>query len=435
MVYTIFGKVDFMKTPTLAELYVIAKELQIPSYRKYKKDALMARIEEIKEEAAKLLPEPQTKVCGILELMPDGYGFLRDPDFVSRGNETYVSPVQIKRFCLKTGDEIQGIGRRQKDTDKFRSLIFLTSVNGGAMDQVFKRKSFEALTPIFPCEPIRLESASNNYTMRLIDLIAPIGKGQRALIVAPPKAGKTVLLKNIAASINATHGDSVKLMVLLIDERPEEVTDIQRSVHADVLYSTFDESSEHHTKIAELALSRALRLVEYGQDVIILLDSLTRLTRAYNLSMPATGKILSGGLDSAAFYKPKKFFGAARNIENGGSLTILATALTDTGSRMDDLIYEEFKGTGNCEIHLDRRLSEKRIFPAIDINKSGTRREELLMPPEKLTAMVSLRRELNAMASGHTEMTEYILNMLVSTKTNDEFVEKVNQSFYKRSKR
>lgn len=435
MVYTIFGKVDFMKTPTLAELYVIAKELQIPSYRKYKKDALMARIEEIKEEAAKLLPEPQTKVCGILELMPDGYGFLRDPDFVSRGNETYVSPVQIKRFCLKTGDEIQGIGRRQKDTDKFRSLIFLTSVNGGAMDQVFKRKSFEALTPIFPCEPIRLESASNNYTMRLIDLIAPIGKGQRALIVAPPKAGKTVLLKNIAASINATHGDSVKLMVLLIDERPEEVTDIQRSVHADVLYSTFDESPEHHTKIAELALSRALRLVEYGQDVIILLDSLTRLTRAYNLSMPATGKILSGGLDSAAFYKPKKFFGAARNIENGGSLTILATALTDTGSRMDDLIYEEFKGTGNCEIHLDRRLSEKRIFPAIDINKSGTRREELLMPPEKLTAMVSLRRELNAMASGHTEMTEYILNMLVSTKTNDEFVEKVNQSFYKRSKR
>lgn len=424
-----------MKTPTLAELYVIAKELQIPSYRKYKKDALMARIEEIKEEAAKLLPEPQTKVCGILELMPDGYGFLRDPDFVSRGNETYVSPVQIKRFCLKTGDEIQGIGRRQKETDKFRSLIFLTSVNGGAMDQVFKRKSFEALTPIFPCEPIRLESASNNYTMRLIDLIAPIGKGQRALIVAPPKAGKTVLLKNIAASINATHGDSVKLMVLLIDERPEEVTDIQRSVHADVLYSTFDESPEHHTKIAELALSRALRLVEYGQDVIILLDSLTRLTRAYNLSMPATGKILSGGLDSAAFYKPKKFFGAARNIENGGSLTILATALTDTGSRMDDLIYEEFKGTGNCEIHLDRRLSEKRIFPAIDINKSGTRREELLMPPEKLTAMVSLRRELNAMASGHTEMTEYILNMLVSTKTNDEFVEKVNQSFYKRSKR
>ena len=424
-----------MKTPTLAELYIIAKELQIPSYRKYKKDALMARIEEIKEEAAKLLPEPQTKVRGILELMPDGYGFLRDPDFVSRGNETYVSPVQIKRFCLKTGDEIQGIGRRQKETDKFRSLIFLTSVNGGAMDQVFKRKSFEALTPIFPCEPIRLESASNNYTMRLIDLIAPIGKGQRALIVAPPKAGKTVLLKNIAASINATHGDSVKLMVLLIDERPEEVTDIQRSVHADVLYSTFDESPEHHTKIAELALSRALRLVEYGQDVIILLDSLTRLTRAYNLSMPATGKILSGGLDSAAFYKPKKFFGAARNIENGGSLTILATALTDTGSRMDDLIYEEFKGTGNCEIHLDRRLSEKRIFPAIDINKSGTRREELLMPPEKLTAMVSLRRELNAMASGHTEMTEYILNMLVSTKTNDEFVEKVNQSFYKRSKR
>lgn len=424
-----------MKTPTLAELYVIAKELQIPSYRKYKKDALMARIEEIKEEAAKLLPEPQTKVCGILELMPDGYGFLRDPDFVSRGNETYVSPVQIKRFCLKTGDEIQGIGRRQKDTDKFRSLIFLTSVNGGTMDQVFKRKSFEALTPIFPCEPIRLESASNNYTMRLIDLIAPIGKGQRALIVAPPKAGKTVLLKNIAASINATHGDSVKLMVLLIDERPEEVTDIQRSVHADVLYSTFDESPEHHTKIAELALSRALRLVEYGQDVIILLDSLTRLTRAYNLSMPATGKILSGGLDSAAFYKPKKFFGAARNIENGGSLTILATALTDTGSRMDDLIYEEFKGTGNCEIHLDRRLSEKRIFPAIDINKSGTRREELLMPPEKLTAMVSLRRELNAIANGHTEMTEYILNMLVSTKTNDEFVEKVNQSFYKRSKR
>lgn len=433
-----FGKVDFMKTPTLAELYVIAKELKIPSYRKYKKDALLARIEEAKKEAAepaKLLPEPQTKVCGILELMPDGYGFLRDPDFVSRGNETYVSPVQIKRFGLKTGDEIQGIGRRQKETDKFRSLIFITSVNGGTMDLVFKRKSFDTLTPIFPCEPIRLENAPNNYTMRLIDLIAPIGKGQRALIVAPPKAGKTTLLKKIAASISDTCGTHVKLIILLIDERPEEVTDIQRSVRADVLYSTFDESPEHHTKTAEFALSRALRLVEYGQDVILLLDSLTRLTRAYNLSLPATGKILSGGLDSAAFYKPKKFFGAARNIENGGSLTILATALTDTGSRMDDLIYEEFKGTGNCEIHLDRRLSEKRIFPAIDINRSGTRREELLMPPEKLTAMVSLRRELNTTAGGSAEMTEYILNMLVSTKTNDEFIEKINQSFYKRNKR
>ena len=343
-----------------------------------------SEIEETSNDAEyKLTGENDEYVQGILELLPDGYGFLRGDNYLSTNKDVYVSPVQIRRFKLDTGDMIKGIKRTPKEGEKFPALIYVGEVNGEHPEKAMKRKSFDDLTPIYPTEKLKLETASNEYTMRLMDLMAPIGKGQRGMIVAPPKAGKTTILKKIANSITANNPD-VELIVLLIDERPEEVTDMKRSIKGDVIYSTFDEQPEHHVKVAEMVIERAKRLTEQHKDVVVLLDSITRLARAYNLVIPSSGRTLSGGFDPAALHKPKRFFGAARNTEDAGSLTVLATALVDTGSRMDEVIFEEFKGTGNMEVVLDRSLSEKRIFPAIDVNKSGTRREDLLLSKEEL---------------------------------------------------
>ena len=359
---------------------------------------------------------------GILEVLPDGYGFLRGENYLSSPKDVYISPVQIRRFRLDKGDKIKGIARLPKEGEKFPALIFVGEVNGESPEKAYKRKKFDDLIPIYPEEKIKLETVPTEYAMRMIDLICPIGKGQRGMIVAPPKVGKTTLLKKIANSITINHPE-IELKVLLIDERPEEVTDMKRSIKGDVIYSTFDELPEHHVKVAEMVLERAKRLTEHGKDVIILLDSITRLARAYNLVIPPSGRTLSGGLDPAALHKPKKFFGAARNIENGGSLTILATALVETGSRMDEVIFEEFKGTGNMEVHLDRSLSEKRIFPAIDINKSGTRREEKLLTPEELKTVFGLRKALSSKPV--SEVTEQLINLMMATKNNDEFIQKI----------
>ena len=431
---------------SLAQLKDIAKELKIKSAYKLKKIELLEEIKKVKSEieAEKenenvsrvstgiTSDENQNKeeknqhkntdgvnqVCGILEILTDGFGFLRTDNYLSGTGDVYVSPTQIRRFNLKTGDEVSGKARFQKD-EKFPALIYVDTVNGDSLDVSIKRKPFSSLTPIYPDKRIPLHTNQVDFAMRLIDLIAPIGYGQRGLIVAPPKAGKTTMLKSIAKSISG--GDkNLKLIVLLIDERPEEVTDMQRSIDGEVIYSTFDEPPEHHAKVAEIVLERAQRLVEHGKDVVILLDSITRLARAYNLTIPPTGRTLSGGLDPGALHSPKRFFGAARNIENGGSLTILATALIETGSRMDDMIFEEFKGTGKMEIHLDRKLSEKRIFPAIDIYKSGTRKEELLLKPAELEAMWSIRKAFGSLPAA--EVTESIINKLVMTKNNDDFV-------------
>ncbi len=375
--------------------------------------------------------ESDNPVNGILEVLPDGYGFLRGHNYLSGPKDIYVSPSQIRRFNLKTGDKIVGKGRIQKDGEKFQALLFVSSVNGDTPDVAMKRKPFEQLTPIYPDERITLETEPKELSTRLIDLIAPIGKGQRGLIVSPPKAGKTVLLKKIANAITARHPE-MEVIVLLIDERPEEVTDMQRSIKGDVIYSTFDEVPEHHVKVAEIVLERAQRLVEQKKDVVILLDSITRLARAYNLTIPPTGRTLSGGLDPGALHKPKRFFGAARNIEFGGSLTIIATALIDTGSRMDDVIYEEFKGTGNMELHLDRKLSEKRIFPAIDINRSGTRREELLLTQKELDGIWTIRKAMSNL--GTAEVTELIVNRLMISKTNEDFVNGINTALLQKEK-
>lgn len=375
--------------------------------------------------------ESDEPVCGILEVLPDGYGFLRGQNYLSGPRDIYVSPSQIRRFNLKTGDKIVGKGRIQKEGEKFQALLYVLSVNGDAPEVAQQRKPFDQLTPIYPDERITLETEPKELSTRLIDLIAPIGKGQRGLIVSPPKAGKTVLLKKIANAITQKYRD-MELIVLLIDERPEEVTDMQRSIKGDVIYSTFDELPEHHIKVAEMVLERAQRLVEQKKDVVVLLDSITRLARAYNLTIPPTGRTLSGGLDPGALHKPKRFFGAARNIENGGSLTIIATALIDTGSRMDDVIYEEFKGTGNMELHLDRKLSEKRIFPAIDINRSGTRREELLLSQKELESIWAIRKAISNM--GTAEVTEMIINRLLQTKTNEEFINGINLAFVQKEK-
>ena len=401
---------------SLTELKDLAKENNIKNISKLKKDELIEMLSQIlnqnnsikREEKVekqenntseemsgyKLTTEGDEIVEGILDILPDGYGFLRGDNYLSTPKDVYISMVQIRRFKLDTGDIIKGISRF-REGEKFPSLIFVGEVNGESPEKAAKRKRFDELTPIYPDERIKLETTSNEYAMRIIDLISPIGKGQRGMIVAPPKVGKTTLLKKIANSISANTPDA-KLIVLLIDERPEEVTDMKRSINGEVIYSTFDELPEHHVKVAEMVLERAKRLVEQGQDVVILLDSITRLARAYNLTIPSSGKTLSGGLDPASLHKPKKFFGAARNIEYGGSLTILATALIETGSRMDDVIFEEFKGTGNMEVHLDRKLSEKRIFPAIDINKSGTRREDLLLTPKEKDTVFALRKAMNS---------------------------------------
>lgn len=358
-------------------------------------------------------------MSGVLEVMADGYGFLRSNNYQSGENDVYVPQNLIRRFNLKTGDYIIGNTRMQHEGEKHQALLYVQKVNGDTIDVAIHRKSFDDLTPVYPNERLKLETGNMNYAMRLIDLICPVGKGQRGIIVAPPKAGKTTLLKSIANSITQNNPD-VSLIVLLIDERPEEVTDMQRSIDGDVIFSTFDEEPQNHTKVAEIVLERAKRLVEHKKDVVILLDSITRLARAYNLVISPTGRTLSGGLDPGALYKPKRFFGAARNIEEGGSLTILATALIETGSRMDDMIFEEFKGTGNMEVHLDRRLQEKRIFPAIDISKSGTRKEELLLTQPELETMWRVRRAFSDRLPA--EVTENIINWMIRTKSNEEFI-------------
>ena len=364
---------------------------------------------------------------GILELHTDGYGFLRRDNYLSGDDDIYISPSQIRRFRLKTGDKITGITRPPKAGEKFKALLFVKAVNDMNPETAIKRPDFDSLTPIYPIERLVLETTSKDFATRLIDLVAPIGKGQRGMIVSPPKAGKTTLLKMIANSIAINHPE-VEIIILLIDERPEEVTDMKRSVKGDVVYSTFDELPKNHTKVAEIVLERAKRLVEHGKDVVILLDSITRLARAYNLTIPATGRTLSGGLDPGALHKPKRFFGAARKLEEGGSLTILATALVDTGSRMDDVIFEEFKGTGNMEIHLDRKLSEKRIFPAIDIYKSGTRREELLLSQKELETIWAMRK---AMGNINTqEVTETLIERVVQTKSNDDFINQMRNKIW-----
>lgn len=387
------------------------------------KNESVSKNEQAEKTEQSSFDDRKSEITGVLEVLPDGFGFLRSENYLSGTSDIYVSPVQIRRFNLKTGDLICGISRLPNEGERFGAIIYVKTVNGDLPEKSIKRKSFDSLIPVYPSERLTLETNPNDYAVRLIDLISPIGKGQRGIIVAAPKTGKTTLLKNIANSITANHSD-VKLIVLLIDERPEEVTDMKRSIKGDVIYSTFDELPEHHIKVAEMTLERAERLVEHGKDVVILLDSLTRLSRAYNLTIPSTGRTLSGGLDPGALHKPKKFFGAARNIENGGSLTILATALVETGSRMDDVIFEEFKGTGNMEVHLDRRMSERRIFPAIDIYKSGTRKEELLLSKKEREAVWAIRRSL---LKDQTEATEKLLSILIKTKTNDEFIDLITK--------
>lgn len=385
----------------------------------------MATKEEIKDikEVVEEDSEPVEKkevVTGILEIADGGFGFLRFNNFLTSDADVYVSNSQIRRFDLRTGDKVSGIKREANSRERFGALLKVVSVNGRSPEQEKRRPRFDDLTPVFPNERFTLESTPIELSTRMIDLIAPIGRGQRGLIVAQPKAGKTVLLKKIAGSIEDKY-EEVELIVLLVDERPEEVTDMKRSLkRADVIYSTFDERPAHHVKVAEMVNARAKRLAEEGKDVVILLDSITRLARAYNMEVPSSGRTLSGGLDPGALHPPKKFFGTARNLEEGGSVTILATALVDTGSRMDDVIYEEFKGTGNMELHLDRKMSERRIFPAIDLAKSGTRREDLLLSSEEYQVMFFLRRE---MSDGNpAEVTEEILDNLTHTKTNSDFI-------------
>ena len=365
---------------------------------------------------------------GILEVMPDGFGFIRCENYLPGENDVYVSPSQIRRFNLKTGDIISGNTRIRTQQEKFAALLYITSINEFHPSEAARRKNFEDLTPIFPNERIRLENGSNSMAMRIVDLVSPIGKGQRGMIVSPPKAGKTTLLKQVARSVTKNNPD-MHLIILLIDERPEEVTDIKEAIEGDsveVIYSTFDELPEHHKRVSEMVIERAKRLVEHHKDVMILLDSITRLARAYNLTVPPSGRTLSGGLDPAALHMPKRFFGAARNMREGGSLTILATALVDTGSKMDDVVYEEFKGTGNMELVLDRKLSEKRVFPALDIVKSGTRREDLLLNREEQEAVMIMRRAINGMRT--EDAVESIMNLFVRTRTNRDFCQLIKKT-------
>ena len=368
------------------------------------------------------------KAHGILEVLPDGYGFIRSANYLPGENDVYVSPSQIRKFNLKTGDILEGHTRIKTQQEKFSALLYLTKINEIDPMKAVRRSNFENMTPIFPNERLRLESGRTSTAMRIVDLLSPIGKGQRGMIVSPPKAGKTTLLKQVALSVRKNNPE-IHLLILLIDERPEEVTDIKETIEGDnveVIYSTFDELPEHHKRVSEMVIERAKRLVEHKKDVMILLDSITRLARAYNLTVPPSGRTLSGGLDPAALHMPKRFFGAARNMREGGSLTILATALVDTGSKMDDVIYEEFKGTGNMELVLDRKLSEKRMFPAVDIPKSGTRREDLLLSPEEQEAVDTMRRALNGMRAD--EAADNILNMFSRTRNNAELIQMVKKT-------
>ncbi|WP_458407633.1 transcription termination factor Rho [Anaerotignum sp.] len=444
-----------LEKKTLAELKIIGAEMGLKSISGLKKSELIEKIEAkqsqqiqdapVKQETASDFSETKTDEKsenpqenterekqiyeemgeGILEVLPDGYGFLRAENCLPGINDVYVSPAQIRRFNLKTGDRVKGNIRPPREGEKVGGLIYVQTVNGDAPFLAIRRPNFEDLTPIYPDEKLKLETEKNELSGRIIDLIAPIGKGQRGMIVAPPKVGKTILLTKMANAITKNHPE-VHLIVLLIDERPEEVTDIQRSIEGEnvqIVYSTFDEEPEHHKKVTEMVLERAKRMVEQGKDLVILLDSITRLARAYNLTIPPSGRTLSGGLDPAALYMPKKFFGAARNIENGGSLTILATALVDTGSKMDEVVFEEFKGTGNMELVLDRRMAERRIFPAVDIVKSGTRREEKLFSKEELECNYALRRMATTLSN--TDMTEGFFDLMKKTKNNQEFMERL----------
>lgn len=439
---------------SLVALKQYAKEKGMKGVSALKKSALIERLKEeqeqeeqqqegkksrdtkdTKEKNQKLAElDSGEKANGILEVMQDGYGFIRCENYLPGENDVYVSPSQIRRFNLKTGDILQGSIRVKTQGEKFSALLYIDSINGYHPYEAQKRKNFEDLTPIFPNERFSLETASSMIPMRMVDLLAPIGKGQRGMIVSPPKTGKTTLLKQIAKSISKNYED-VKLIVLLIDERPEEVTDIRESIagpNVEVIYSTFDELPEHHKRVSEMVLERAKRLVEHKEDVVILLDSITRLARAYNLLVPPSGRTLTGGLDPAALYMPKKFFGAARNMREGGSLTILATALVETGSKMDDVVFEEFKGTGNMELVLNRHLSEKRIFPAVDIAKSGTRRDDLLLSKEEQEVVYALHKELSG--SKAEDILEQMLHLFKRTKNNKEFVEYTKRSLLRSSK-
>lgn len=417
---------ELYKNYTTKELTSKAKELKISSYSKLNKKELVLAIME-----AQMEKDGNYYMEGILDdIQPDGYGFLRTVNYSKGEKDIYISASQIRRFEIKKGDKVTGKVRKPKENEKYYGLLQVDFVNDQNAEEVKKRPHFQALTPLYPQERIQLETTEKNYSTRIMDLITPIGLGQRGMIVAPPKAGKTSLLKEIANAI-AINQPNAKLFVLLIGERPEEVTDIERSVEqAEVVNSTFDEPPEHHVKVAELLLERAKRLVEIGEDVIILMDSLTRLARAYNLVIPPSGRTLSGGLDPASLHRPKHFFGAARNIEAGGSLTILATALVETGSRMDDMIYEEFKGTGNMELHLDRKLSEKRVFPAIDIRRSSTRKEELLLDPKELEMVWQLRN----LFTDQNDFAERFIRQLKRTKTNEEFFEVLRKSMLESAK-
>ena len=405
---------------TMKKADVIEAILQMSEEKKREEETGMTKEEENKLDSGKV-------AHGILEVLPDGYGFIRCANYMPGDEDVYVSPSQIKRFGLKTGDILLGKVRVRTQNEKFGALLHLDRINGYLPSEAVQRKNFEDLTPIFPEERMSLETSEKNLAMRIFDLVSPIGKGQRGMIVSPPKAGKTTLLKGVARSI-LKNNPEVHILILLIDERPEEVTDIKEAIigeKVEVIYSTFDELPEHHKRVSEMVIERAKRLVEHGGDVIILLDSITRLARAYNLLVPPSGRTLSGGLDPAALHMPKRFFGATRNIREGGSLTILATALVDTGSKMDDVIYEEFKGTGNMELILDRKLQEKRIFPAIDIAKSGTRREDLLLNQEEQEAVYIIRKTTGGLRSD--EATEKILDLFARTRNNEEFVSMIRK--------
>jgi transcription termination factor Rho len=414
-----------LKTLHVSELLTLASETGIENANRLRKHELVFAI--LKQRAKRGEP---IYGGGVLEILPDGFGFLRSPDtsYLASPDDIYVSPSQIRRYNLHTGDTVEGEIRTPKDSERYFALTKIDNINGDPPEVCKRKILFENLTPLHPNEPFRLERdirSEENLTGRVIDIIAPIGKGQRGLIVAPPKSGKTVMLQHIAHAIASNHPEAV-LMVLLIDERPEEVTEMQRSVRGEVIASTFDEPATRHVQVAEMVIEKAKRLTEHKKDVVILLDSLTRLARAYNTVVPASGKVLTGGVDANALQKPKRFFGAARNIEEGGSLTIIATALIDTGSRMDDVIYEEFKGTGNMELHLDRRMAEKRVYPAINVNRSGTRREELLLDPSVLPKIWVLRKLLYGMDD--LEATEFLLDKIKATKNNAEFFESMRRA-------
>ena len=412
--------IEELKQMKIAELNKIAKEMNITGFGGLKKAELIFRI--LEEQTAQ---EGLLFSKGVLEILPDGYGFLRSPNYnyLPGPDDIYISPSQIKRFNLRTGDTVTGQIRPPKDNERFFALLRVEAVNNESPDKARDRSLFDNLTPLYPEERINLEVKQRDYSMRIMNLLTPLGKGQRGLIVAQPRTGKTILLQKIANSITTNHPE-IELIVLLIDERPEEVTDMERSVNAEVISSTFDEPAERHVQVADMVLEKAKRLVEYNKDVVILLDSITRLARAHNTVVPHSGKILSGGVDSNALHKPKRFFGAARNIEEGGSLTIIATALIDTGSRMDEVIFEEFKGTGNMELVLDRRLTDRRIFPSIELNKSGTRKEELLLSREELSRVWILRKLLNEM--NLIEGMEFLLEKMRETKDNKDFLRSMN---------